>query len=190
MYTHGATNLLAALSWGQWLLAVLLILVCFLLMIVILLQKGRGGGLAGAFGGAGGMSAFGAKTGDVFTWITVIMAGVFVLLTVVANFAFDQSMRPKTPPVAESVIPIEGVEGVEGASQGQPLKFELGTTDPVTGEKKIIPITAGEKVPIQPAAPAPTPPPPPPTEQAKPAAEPATPPAQTPPKEEQKPPTP
>ncbi len=62
-----------------------------LLMLVILLQKGRGGGLAGAFGGGGGSSAFGAKTGDVFTWITVVVAAVFILLAIGANFVFDQS---------------------------------------------------------------------------------------------------
>ncbi len=85
---------LAQMNWGQSLLALLLIFICLLLMVVILLQKGRGGGLAGAFGGSGGSSAFGAKTGDVFTWITVIVATVFVLLAVVANFAFDQSAKP------------------------------------------------------------------------------------------------
>ena len=75
-------------------MAVALIFVCLFLILVILLQKGRGGGLAGAFGGGGGSSAFGAKTGDVFTWITVVVAGVFLLLSVVANFAFDASPRP------------------------------------------------------------------------------------------------
>src|SRR5690606_8099880 len=44
------------------------------LMIVILLQRGRGGGLAGAFGGLGGQSAFGTKAGDVFTKITIGLA--------------------------------------------------------------------------------------------------------------------
>ena len=83
---------MVAMSLVQGLLAVLMIIVCCLLMIVVLIQKGRGGGLAGAFGGAGGSSsAFGAKTGDVFTWITVALAAVFVLLAVVGNYAFDES---------------------------------------------------------------------------------------------------
>ena len=85
-------SLLANMSMGQWVIAVLMIGICGLLMLVILLQKGRGGGLAGAFGGGGGgSSAFGAKTGDVFTWITVVVACLFLVLNVVANFAFDQS---------------------------------------------------------------------------------------------------
>lgn len=61
-------------------LQVLLLLVSMFLVLIILLQRGRGGGLAGAFGGLGGQSAFGTKAGDVFTWLTVATATVWVLL--------------------------------------------------------------------------------------------------------------
>lgn len=47
---------------------------------LILLQRGRGGGLAGAFGGMGGQSAFGTKAGDVFTRITIGVASAWILL--------------------------------------------------------------------------------------------------------------
>ena len=47
---------------------------------LILLQRGRGGGLAGAFGGIGGQSAFGTKAGDVFTRITIGVAAAWILL--------------------------------------------------------------------------------------------------------------
>jgi len=87
-------GILAQMEWSQWFLAVLLIFVCCFLMLVILLQRGRGSGLAGAFGGGGGSSAFGAKTGDVFTWITVIIAAIFLLGNVLGNYAFDQSPEP------------------------------------------------------------------------------------------------
>ncbi len=107
--------LLAQMRWPQWSMALLLIGVCFLLMIVILLQRGRGGGLAGAFGGGGGSSAFGAKTGDVFTWITVVMAGAFVFLAVAANFVFDQSPKPEADTPA-AVIPISPGAGKPGES--------------------------------------------------------------------------
>lgn len=95
----------------QWLLALVMIFTCLLLMVVILLQRGRGGGLAGAFGGAGGSSAFGAKTGDVFTWITVVVAGVFILLSIAGTFVFDQSR----PPAPRAVAVSEGA-GAEGTS--------------------------------------------------------------------------
>jgi preprotein translocase subunit SecG len=50
------------------------------LILIVLLQRGRGGGLAGAFGGMGGQSAFGTKAGDVFTKITIIVAVIWVAL--------------------------------------------------------------------------------------------------------------
>ncbi len=58
-------------------LATFFALVAGIMILVILIQKPRGGGLSGAFGGAGGpqQTAFGAKVGDVLTWVTV---GAFV----------------------------------------------------------------------------------------------------------------
>jgi preprotein translocase subunit SecG len=60
----------------------LLVFVAVLLILAILIQKGRGGGISSAFGGGGGSSAFGAKTGDVLTWATAIIFGVFLILGV------------------------------------------------------------------------------------------------------------
>lgn len=50
-----------------------------LLIIVVLLQRGRGGGLAGAFGGMGGASAFGTKATSTFMKITIVLAVVWIL---------------------------------------------------------------------------------------------------------------
>jgi preprotein translocase subunit SecG len=55
-------------------LNVLIVLGSLFLICVILIQRGKGGGLAGAFGGVGGSSAFGTKAGDVFTKITIGVA--------------------------------------------------------------------------------------------------------------------
>ena len=57
----------ALLGWGLLLLSIFLIL-------LILVQRGRGGGVAGALGGPGGQSAFGTKAGDLFTRITSFVA--------------------------------------------------------------------------------------------------------------------
>src|SRR5262245_59581173 len=54
-----------------------------LLILTILIQRGKGGGLIGAFGGAGGSSPFGSKAGDTFTRITITMAGIWVLLIMI-----------------------------------------------------------------------------------------------------------
>ena len=67
---------------------ILFLVVCFLLIVIVLLQKGRGGGLSGAFGGAGGAgSAFGTRTGDVFTWVTIILTAAFLLLAIATTLA-------------------------------------------------------------------------------------------------------
>jgi preprotein translocase subunit SecG len=61
---------------------VIVILTVFLIGI-ILIQRGKGGGLAGAFGGVGGSSAFGTRAGDVFTKVTVGVAIAWILLSMV-----------------------------------------------------------------------------------------------------------
>jgi preprotein translocase subunit SecG len=76
-------------------LMTLFIVVCILLVLVVLLQRGRGGGLGAAFGG-GTTSAFGTRTGDVFTWVTIVLTGLFLLLAVLTSLAF----RPATSTVA------------------------------------------------------------------------------------------
>lgn len=148
-------SMLAEMTWGQWALGSFLVFICFFLILVILLQKGRGGGFSGAFGGAGGASTFGAKTGDVFTWITVIVAGVFVALTVWSNFVFDESPRPKIASEAAEAMPFElPVEGLDGAQPAQPIKMELGVVDPNTGERSTILVPSQPTTPPDGTAPA------------------------------------
>ena len=62
-------------------LNVVTVVLTLFLIGIILIQRGKGGGLAGAFGGMGGSSAFGTKTGDVFTKITVGVAIAWILLS-------------------------------------------------------------------------------------------------------------
>jgi preprotein translocase subunit SecG len=71
-------------------LLAIFLFVCVFMTLLILIQKGRGGGLASAFGGAGGNTAFGSKTGDVLTWATSVVFGVFLLLAVVMNLVANR----------------------------------------------------------------------------------------------------
>ena len=54
------------------------------LILLVLVQRGKGGGLAGALGGPGGQSAFGSKAGDTFTWITVAVASIWGVVCALA----------------------------------------------------------------------------------------------------------
>src|SRR6056300_608790 len=59
------------------LLGCLMAFLSLFLIMLILIQRGKGGGLAGALGGPGGQSAFGSKAGDTFTVITIVMAALW-----------------------------------------------------------------------------------------------------------------
>ena len=78
-------------------LATLFVVICIFMMLLVLVQKGRGGGLASAFGGAGGNTAFGSKTGDVLTWATSIVFGVFIILAVALNLVANQVGKTSHP---------------------------------------------------------------------------------------------
>lgn len=57
------------------------------LVLIVLIQKGRGGGLGGVFGGGLASGILGSKTGDFLTWVTVSLVGLFLLLSgVMAKF--------------------------------------------------------------------------------------------------------
>jgi len=149
-----------AMTVGEGLLAWTLTLVCGLLIVVVLLQRGRGGGLVGVFGGAGGAgSAFGAKTGDVFTWITVGLALLFLLLSSMGNCILDQSgttpqpaltgLEPLGEPDADTAAP------PPGAGQSPPAP-QSPTSPPSVpsdngGDRNPAPST-GAEAPADPAA--------------------------------------
>jgi preprotein translocase subunit SecG len=64
------------------LIAILFVLSALALIFIILLQRGKGGGLTAALGGGMASGLLGAKTGDVLTWVTISLVGVFLFLAV------------------------------------------------------------------------------------------------------------
>jgi len=111
-------------------LATLFLIVCVLLIIVVLLQRGRGGGLGGAFGGAG-HSAFGTRTGDVFTWVTIVLVGVFLLLSIGAQLRFRPARQepvdaPTFYPPAQAIA--EGIHvSISCDTPGAEIFFTTGS---------------------------------------------------------------
>ncbi|MFO0908416.1 MAG: preprotein translocase subunit SecG [Isosphaeraceae bacterium] len=71
----------------------LIVVTCLFLICLILIQRGKGGGLAGAFGGVGGSSAFGTKAGDVFTRVTMVVATVWIFLSMILVVLYNQGAQ-------------------------------------------------------------------------------------------------
>src|SRR5436190_21994608 len=91
--------LLLALSWTHYLFMIPLMILSVFLVLVILVQRGRGGGLTGALGGMGGQSAFGTKAGDLFTRVTIVVAAIWVILSMASlkilnNYSTTANLNP------------------------------------------------------------------------------------------------
>ncbi|MBM4011121.1 MAG: preprotein translocase subunit SecG [Planctomycetes bacterium] len=154
-------------------LGFLLVFAALFLIALVLIQRGRGGGLAGAFGGMGGQSAFGTKAGDVFTRITVIAATCWILLCILAinmlgrsKSLFSPSLggsagqavpsrtpaadaMPQTPPAADATTALPAAASASGS-----LEQPAVTTPPAA------PTEPAEQPPAAAAPPAATEPPP------------------------------
>lgn len=137
-------------------LGFMLVFTSLFLIALVLIQRGRGGGLAGAFGGMGGQSAFGTKAGDVFTKITVVVAACWILLCILAinvlgrrdslfspalGGSAGQTVAPQTTPAAGS--PPASATGGTAA-----IPAAAAATETPSGQP------AGPSAPATPAAPA------------------------------------
>ncbi len=108
---------LLAVGFFMKIAAALLVICAVVLILVILIQKGRGGGLGGALGGGLASGILGSKTGDFLTWVTIILVALFLTLSILmakfykptisdydAGPAVGQQGRqqPSTPAATES----------------------------------------------------------------------------------------
>ena len=138
------------------------IVVCSGLIVVVLLQSGKGGGLAGAFGGAGGVGAvFGGQAAATFlTKATRYLAIGFMVTSLSLAMALKgliggggtvteglEERQPAAATTAGEVVPVEGVQsdlpGAEGV-EGQGMPADAGQevpTDSSEGEIPVVPET-------------------------------------------------
>lgn len=138
------------------LLYILIVLCSLFLICLVLIQRGKGGGLAGAFGGMGGSSAFGTKAGDVFTKVTIITAGIWfalaMILVLLVNNTGRTSAYDLNPSRSASEIPAPG-----GAPAGtknlnpsgtpsSPAPSPAGTPPPTTKLPTPPPLGGGEPI--------------------------------------------
>jgi preprotein translocase subunit SecG len=116
-------------TWGGWLayylpaiLNVLILVIGLFMILLVLIQKGKGGGLAGAFGGAGGSSAFGSRMNDQFVQYTLITAAIWVLLIMLmAKIVQPPRRGPESAPV---VAPPAGSEETRLWRPGAPSPLD------------------------------------------------------------------
>lgn len=119
-------TLLGTISLWVRALGIVFFMVCMFLVFIVLLQKGKGGGLSAAFGGAGGQSAFGSKTGDVFTWVTIVVVVVFFAFAMILTMYYKpissdeavMNMAPVTPVSSGGgAVPITPAQGDGGTEE-------------------------------------------------------------------------
>jgi preprotein translocase subunit SecG len=64
-----------------WLIGSVHVVVCFVLIVVVLLQKGKGQDFASTFGGGGTQTSFGARSGATILHRATTVAAVLFMLT-------------------------------------------------------------------------------------------------------------
>jgi len=86
------------------LLTVVLVINCLGLVGLILIQRGKGGGLAAAFGGGGMEQAFGTRAATLAQKATAVMAVIFLALSVALG---DEPMesQPADAPTPSAELP-------------------------------------------------------------------------------------
>ncbi len=95
----------------------LFVLVAFVLVTIVLLQEGKGGGLAGAFGGAGA-ETFGVQSVGVNKF-TAYLAGIFMFLAV-CYATIQTDTEPEAPSARRDSIsaPADSGDGCGGSDAG------------------------------------------------------------------------
>lgn len=102
---HSTLDLLSSLAQAGdpptawiWTMAIGFMAICIIMMLVVLIQKPKGGGLSGAFGGGAGggsESAFiGGRVGDVLTWTTVVCFVLFLVLAMGMTWGINGTVAP------------------------------------------------------------------------------------------------
>ena len=101
-----------------YLLVGVYVLVCFLLIVVILLQQGKGGDIANAFGGGSSQAVFGARAGaTLLTKLTTGLAAAFIVLSLTlavwgqrgpGSVVGGVDVPPAPPSVPGSPVPVPG----------------------------------------------------------------------------------
>ena len=131
--------LLAKVPFIMNVVMVLWVCVTIALILLILIQKGKGGGLSGAFGGLGAGGLLGTKTGDFLTWVTIGFVVGFLGLAVLL-VKYYKPIPPEDTPMSN----LEGAPPTDaGAGAGTTGSEATGTPMPTTGGEGTTPAPDG-----------------------------------------------
>ena len=116
-----------------YLVTALYVIVCLVLMLVVLLQQGKGGDIASAFGGGASQAAFGARTGaTVLSRATAVCAVLFVLgalaLGILGQRGPGSVVGGRAPQGAPATKPV--APAAPGAQPNPPAATTTPTTAP------------------------------------------------------------
>lgn len=128
----------------QFFIGTLLVLSSLFLIALVLIQQGKGGGLAGAFGGMGGQSAFGTKAGDVFTRVTIITALVWIFFCMLAIKLVGKtsgSRRTADTNVPASTAPLNPGVPAAGTTPSTTTPGNTTPSEATPGDKGTAPAT-------------------------------------------------
>ena len=87
------------------------------IILMVLVQRGKGGGLAGALGGAGGQSAFGARATDQITWLTACTVALWILMSASAVVFLNPSRGLEVTAPTEDTIQSQDDGGSSDADE-------------------------------------------------------------------------
>ena len=99
-------------------LVTIYIIVCFFLILVVLLQQGKGADIAGAFGGGGSQTAFGARGAT--TFLHKLTTGAFVGFVVLSMLLSILEARPRSSVI--KTLPGAPAAQKAPAPPGQPAR--------------------------------------------------------------------
>lgn len=116
-------------AFGHYVFGLAMTFTAIFLILLILVQRGKGGGLSGALGGMGGQSAFGTKAGDAFTKITIGASIVWIMLCIGAvrflgaspGKSFETDNPKTTSGAADSGLESSSTDGGLGSTDGDLL---------------------------------------------------------------------
>ncbi len=116
-------------------LIIVIAIIGVLMTISVLLQSGKGGGLAGIVGGGGATQLLGGRQApDILEKATWVLATVFISLCIVTNFFIDTAETRQS--IIQSQSPqVPAQDPVQAPAVGQPSSGGDAPTAPATPDQ-------------------------------------------------------